>query len=278
MSEWPGEARPGAVPGPPPLLPVRAGVVVGQFLLDVVVAFTALMAVSMLASMAWAVAQTLRLVQAGAIADPADTEALVRALGQPGPLAQIVMAVLGMSAAALLLYFWRRRAGPAERVRSRVAVARPSTWGWSVLVGLAVFAASSLIGWLMQRAGVEPVPSNMALVDEAGKRWPVFLFVFAVVLAPAYEELLFRRVLFGRFLAAGRPWLGVVLSSAAFALVHEVPGLSGNPPLAVLQLWLVYAGMGAAFAWLYWRTGTLWAPIAAHALNNAVALGVHGLG
>ena len=30
--------------------------------------------------------------------------------------------------------------------------------------------------------------------------------------------------------------------------------------------------MGAAFAWLYQRTGTLWAPIAAHALNNAIAL------
>ena len=30
--------------------------------------------------------------------------------------------------------------------------------------------------------------------------------------------------------------------------------------------------MGAAFCWLYRRTGTLWAAIAAHALNNAVAL------
>jgi uncharacterized protein len=93
-----------------------------------------------------------------------------------------------------------------------------------------------------------------------------------VVLAPAYEELLFRRVLFGRLLAAGRPVLGIVLSSLAFALLHEIPGLSGNGVLAICQLWLVYGTMGAAFAWLYWRTGSLWAAILAHGLNNAIAM------
>ena len=142
---------------------------------------------------------------------------------------------------------------------------------------MAVFAGSALLGWIMRRAGVEPVPTNLALVEEAARQWPLVLVLFAVALAPAYEELLFRRVLFGRFLAAGRPWLGLVLASLAFALVHEVPGLSANPPLAVLQLWTIYGAMGAAFGWLYWRTGTLWAPVLAHALNNALALAFHGL-
>ena len=32
--------------------------------------------------------------------------------------------------------------------------------------------------------------------------------------------------------------------------------------------------MGAVFAAVYWRTRTLWAAYAAHALNNAVALAV----
>lgn len=132
-----------------------------------------------------------------------------------------------------------------------------------------------LLGQLMARFGVEPVPTNQALVDEVITRWPVLLVLVVVVLAPMYEELLFRRVLFGRFLRGGWPWLGLVLSSLAFALVHELPGLSDNPPAAVLQLWLAYAGMGAAFAWLYWRTGTLWAPILAHGLNNGLALALH---
>ena len=144
-------------------------------------------------------------------------------------------------------------------------------------MGVAVFLGSSLLGWLGEQAGSAPVPTNLALVEEASRQWPVFLFLFAVLPAPAYEELLFRRVFFGRFLAAGRPWLGLLVSSVAFALVHEVPGISANPPLAVVQLWLIYGGMGAAFAWLYWRTGSLWAPFLAHALNNGIALAIHGL-
>ena len=122
------------------------------------------------------------------------------------------------------------------------------------------------------------MPTNEAMVEEAAARWPVFLTLFVVILAPAYEELLFRRVLFGRFLRAGRPWLGLVLSSLAFALAHEVPFLShGNTLPAMLLLWVVYGGLGAVFAWVYWRTGTLWAAVLAHALNNGIALALHGL-
>ncbi len=277
MSDRPGESGPGTMPATPPLPPAPLGPVVGRFAADVLLACIVLIVSGVLSSLAWAAWRVLQLAGADALPGSGDAQALAAAVGQPGALAQIVTAVVGMSAAALLLYSLRRRADAAERARSRAAARRPSTWALAVLVGLAAFAASTLVGWLMQRAGVQPVPSNLALVEEAGQRWPLFLLLFAVVLAPAYEELLFRRVLFGRFLAAGRPWLGMVLSSVAFALVHEVPGLSGNPPLAVLQLWLVYGGMGAVFAWVYWRTGTLWAPVAAHALNNGLALWLHSL-
>jgi membrane protease YdiL (CAAX protease family) len=43
-------------------------------------------------------------------------------------------------------------------------------------------------------------------MQSAIARFPLFLVLFAVVLAPAYEELLFRRVLFGRLWKAGRPY------------------------------------------------------------------------
>ncbi|WP_017168750.1 CPBP family intramembrane glutamic endopeptidase, partial [Xanthomonas phaseoli] len=152
------------------------------------------------------------------------------------------------------------------------AARRASTWGWTALIAAAVFLLSNLVSVAASALGIKPVPTNLPLMEEALQQWPLALTVFAVVIAPAYEELLFRRVLFGRLLAAGRPWLGIVLSGATFALVHEVPGISGNGLAAIAQLWLVYGSMGAAFAWLYWRTGTLWAPIAAHGINNATAL------
>ena len=248
----------------------------GDVAVDVALALLVMFAASLLAGIAWGVWRAAAAVAAngGEAIDPARLGA---AIGEPGALAQMLMAIASMATPALLLYLCRRRASRGERARSWAALRRSATWGWTILVALLVFAATTLASWLMQLAGSEPVPTNLAMVEEASRRWPWFLFLFAVVLAPAYEELLFRRVLFGRFLAAGRPWLGMAVSSLAFALMHEVPGISANPPAAVVQLLAVYAGMGAAFAWVYRRTGTLWAPILAHGLNNAVALMVHGL-
>src|SRR3546814_7665495 len=88
-----------------------------------------------------------------------------------------------------------------------------------------------------------------------GARNPALLLLVVALLAPAYEELLFRRVLFGRLWAAGRPLLGIVLSSVAFACMHELPGTGGNGLLAGALLWTCYAMMGALFAWVYRRTG-----------------------
>ena len=254
-------------------MPQPRPALVGAFLLDVVLAVGIALAMGLALGIAWGLWRMVDVVRAGV-----DTAAIdVAAIGEPGVLAQLVMTVLSTSAAAVALYLLRRRATAAERVRSAAAARDPVTWVWTASAGVAVFLGSSLIAYLTSLAGIDPEPTNLAMIDVAVQQWPLFLVLFAVVLAPAYEELLFRRVLFGRFLDGGRPWLGLLLSSLAFALVHELPGTGANPPLAMLQLWLVYGGMGAVFGWLYWRTGTLWAPIVAHGLNNGIALMVHTL-
>ncbi|WP_140724499.1 CPBP family intramembrane glutamic endopeptidase [Pseudomonas sp. Hp2] len=256
-----------------PALPPRAGTPVLGFFIDLLIGLGVLLVVSVAASVVWGVFRGFELAMASHRQGIAPApERIAEGIGQPGAMAQMLIALASTASAALLLYFWRRRASAQERQASRAAIARRSTWGLVVAVAIGVFAFSALVGSVAEFLGIHPVPTNLALMEQAIDQYPWFLVVFAVALAPAYEELLFRRVLFGRLLAAGRPWLGMLLSSLAFALLHEVPGISGNGPWAILQLWLVYGTMGAAFAWLYWRTGTLWAPIVAHGLNNAVAL------
>lgn len=257
------------MPGLPPL---RRRTLVGGFLLDIVLAIIIMFVAILGASLGWGLWRAIGLARSGE-----DGDVITAALGSPGALAQIVITLLGMSTVAVSLYFLRHPASAGERRLAAQRIRQSTTLAWAAAMGVAVFLGSSLLGWLASKAGIEAEPTNLAMIDEAFRQWPVFLVLFAVVLAPAYEELLFRRVFFGRFLAGGRPWLGLVLSSLAFALLHELPGANANPPLAILHLWLVYGGMGAAFAWLYWRTGTLWAPIMAHALNNAIALGFHTL-
>lgn len=249
-----------AAPAAPPPRPL------GAFAFDAAMAIVLLLALSVLFGIAWGVAQGF-MAATGGVA-PGDVAA---AIGTPGTMATLWMAAFGTGGAALILYFWRRPASPTERADSLAAARRPATWGWTVLVAAVVFAATTGLHWALTQAGLEVEPTNQKFIQDGLALYPVQVLVFAVLLAPAYEELLFRRVLFGRLWAAGKPWLGVVMSSVVFALMHEIPGTGGNPIEVTLLLWLVYGFMGAAFAWVYWRTGTLWAAFAAHALNNLVS-------
>lgn len=199
------------------------------------------------------------------------------ALGMSGagiedPTALLVMVMGVTGGAALALYLWRGRATPAERRASLAAARRPATWAWVLATAAVTFVGVTAMQWAMHAAEVQVVPTNMPIIEEGLARHPWLVLLFAAVAAPFYEEVLFRRVLFGRFLAAGKPWLGMLLSSVVFALMHEVPGTTDNAPGATMLLLAVYAAMGAAFAWVYWRTGTLWAPIAAHGLHNLASV------
>ncbi|WP_369941614.1 CPBP family intramembrane glutamic endopeptidase [Xanthomonas medicagonis] len=277
-----------ALPSPtPPSLPRPAAPTgwpkpVLGFVIDVLFAAVVLFGVSVVCGVAWGVLRGFQVgMELRAQGIPSDRIASTVAahLGQPGVLAQLLIALFSTLSAALLLYFLRRPADAAERRASWRAARVPSTWGWVLLVAVSVFVGSSLLSNLGAQVGIKPVPTNLPLMRDAMAQMPLFLIVFAVLIAPAYEELLFRRVLFRRLWDAGWPRLGMALSGFAFALVHELPGTTGNGVAETLQLWLIYGGMGAAFAWLYKRTGTLWAPIAAHGLNNAVAVaGLYWLG
>lgn len=255
---------------PPPDLPGEAGwrPLLG-FVVDLLIAFAVLIFASVLGGMVWAAARLVSMAPSlDVLANPARMSA---AMGQPGVLAQIGIGLGAMLVTALAVYFLRRPALAVERAASWRAARRPTAWGWAALAGVVAFAASLLLGWAMQHAGLDAVPSNQVLIGQLLHSQPWTLFALVVLFAPAYEELLFRRVLFGRLWAAGRPWLGVLLSSLAFALMHEVPGVGGNSFAATTLLLLGYTLMGAIFACVYRHTGTLWAAIGAHAINNLLA-------
>ena len=79
--------------------------------------------------------------------------------------------------------------------------------------------------------------------------------------APLLEEPIFRGVVFRGFCRAMPEWGASLLSGAVFALVHVNAA-------SFIPLWF----LGAVFAGLYRRTGTILAPMAAHFLFNAVNL------
>src|SRR5271165_1827650 len=77
------------------------------------------------------------------------------------------------------------------------------------------------------------------------------------VATPIVEEMMFRGLLFAALAQWLPAWLAALASSLVFALWHQ-------EPYRILPLTI----MGLGFAYIYYRSGTLWAPIAAHAFNN----------
>jgi len=241
-----------AAPSPPaPLAPL-----LGAFAIDLLLALALLAGLSVLGTLGWGFAQGLR--------------GLDGAQAAPGLTATMLIALCATAISALAVYYFRRNANAVERVASWRALWRPSSWGWIAIAPIVLATCSTLIVAAAQALGLDATPTNQIL-GPAIHAQPALWLTFAVLIAPAYEELLFRRVLFGRLWAAGRPWLGLVLSSVAFALVHEPPGLGAGRGAGVLALWAVYTLMGAVFAWIYRRSGSLWVPYLAHAGNNLLA-------
>jgi membrane protease YdiL (CAAX protease family) len=85
--------------------------------------------------------------------------------------------------------------------------------------------------------------------------------------APISEEIFFRGFMF-KGLRRGTPFIAAALISATIWGVFHYTG--PDTWGVVLQL----AVFGVALAWLYERTGSLWPPIAVHALNNALAFAI----
>ena len=106
-----------------------------------------------------------------------------------------------------------------------------------------------------------------AQVDDA----PKLTFIIIVLVAPFVEEVLFRGLVFGN-LKGKSLTVAYVLSCVLFALSHVWQFAVDAPTVAHFVVMLQYLAPGFVLAWSYDRSGTLWTPIALHAVFNALAL------
>lgn len=92
----------------------------------------------------------------------------------------------------------------------------------------------------------------------------VFTFQALALWTPLAEEVFFRGFVFAGLI----PRLGVPRALVASALVFSIFHLSQGSPGVLVPIFIT----GLLLAWLYYRTGSLWASIVAHGSQNAVAL------
>lgn len=88
----------------------------------------------------------------------------------------------------------------------------------------------------------------------------VAAFLALVVLAPIFEEIIFRGYLYGRLRAYGGPVLSAVLTSSAFAIVHLQLNVSID--VFILSLFLCF---------LREKFDSIWPGVFVHAFKNGLA-------
>ncbi len=106
-----------------------------------------------------------------------------------------------------------------------------------------------------QQKDLEPLFQSRAILPLTG--------VAVLLMAPLAEEIFFRGFMFAGLL---RPF-GLNVAMAASGLVFGVFHITGPDTLGVI---VPFSLIGMLFAWLYYRTGSLWPNIVAHFLFNVV--------
>jgi hypothetical protein len=127
---------------------------------------------------------------------------------------------------------------------------------------LTIFPIVALAGWLIERFWGDPGGSNPLLDLVLTRSQPLTLVCFAltaVVIAPLFEETLFRGVLLPVLGQRIGPVAGVVISALVFAIAHL--SLSELAPLFLL---------GVGLGWIRWRSGRLAPSVLMHALWNGI--------
>jgi membrane protease YdiL (CAAX protease family) len=98
---------------------------------------------------------------------------------------------------------------------------------------------------------------------------PILVFVITVGFTPFAEEVFFRGAVLNAWKREYGLWPAVIGSSILFGLVHFGLGPIEALPAALPNL-AILGSSGLIFALLAVRTGSLVAPMAAHATNNAI--------
>jgi membrane protease YdiL (CAAX protease family) len=168
--------------------------------------------------------------------------------------------------AGLILGMWRGRITWAE-----LGIA-PIRWRWiwlllAIGVTIVLLPLRGIIGLIVQLllgGGLEALQGRYQMLAGTGFSWTAFLLTLlgAGVIAPFAEEFFFRGFLYTALRRRTGLWGAALLSSLAFAIGHI-------DALGVVAASFV---MGIVLALVYEYTRSLWVSIAAHAINNSIAV------
>ena len=137
------------------------------------------------------------------------------------------------------------------------------------IVGCIIMTTSSFLISLVLKQNVS---TNEALVRESIKIAPLYMLFTCSIIAPIFEEMVFRRSLYGliKFKC-----LFILVSGLVFGLLHVLGSYSN--PLDFLYI-IPYGSMGCCFAYLLTKTNNITLPIIIHMIHNTILVIVQIIG
>jgi membrane protease YdiL (CAAX protease family) len=133
---------------------------------------------------------------------------------------------------------------------------------WFVLTSLLLLNLSGYNTWIEKMIGKSSAQDAVKILQGSNDPLVLGLIIFsAVIIAPICEEIIFRGYLYPIAKKFGGTFIGIVFSALVFTGGH------GNVA-AILPIFL----LGAILAFVYEKTGSIWASIAIHFCYNSLTV------
>jgi membrane protease YdiL (CAAX protease family) len=194
-----------------------------------------------------------------------------RVMNDMMPLLMVVTGFAGTGGMAVMGVAMARLAG--WPVSSSLALRRAPALVWVAAVPVG-FTVGWMPGWIVEQL-LEVAPwlslGNLEMLAEAVENaGPLGLagMAFSIaILAPVFEEAVFRGALWGMLERSLPPAAVWVITSLLFALIHMDP---------VHVIGVTFTGF--ILGWVRWMGGSIWPCIAVHFINNAMGVAVMAAG
>ncbi len=161
----------------------------------------------------------------------------------------------------VLVVLWLMRPDMKQGVNEREASPTSEIILWSILGVFMAFFAQAIAGMIQTEfLGIQQNSENTEMIMDITRATPLFMIV-PMFAAPILEEIIFRKIIFGRLYTRTNFLIAALLSAFIFAIIHGEP-----------QHILVYGSMGLVFAYLYVKTKRILVPIFVHMAMNSIVV------
>ena len=110
---------------------------------------------------------------------------------------------------------------------------------------------------------------NQELIEAYVKASPILMLISTAILAPFYEEGIFR---LGMKKVIKNKWLFIIISGLIFGLLHIFPLDEGITLAIGLIQSITYVTMGMVLGYVYYKTDNIYMSIGLHFLNNFLSV------